>query len=75
MPRKTLRRWLPDPHKIVESRAIHWMGPLFKDPNLFHINRTSIGPYLGQQPPHRRPYVSIQLQCWRFIDWTGIYTF
>ncbi|MDX2464959.1 MAG: DUF2062 domain-containing protein [Porticoccus sp.] len=42
MPRKTLRRWLPDPHKIVESRAIRWMGPLFKDPNLFHINRTSI---------------------------------
>jgi len=42
MPRKTLRRWLPDPHKIVESRAIRWMGPLFSDPNLFHINRTSI---------------------------------
>jgi uncharacterized protein len=42
MPRKTLRRFLPDPHKIVDSRAIRWMGPLFKDPNLFHINRTSI---------------------------------
>ena len=42
MPRKILRRWLPDPHKIVESRAIRWMGPLLRDPNLFHINRTSI---------------------------------
>ena len=42
MPRKTLRRWLPDPHKIVDSRAIRWMGPLLRDPNLFHINRTSI---------------------------------
>ncbi|PCJ93016.1 MAG: ATP-binding protein [Porticoccaceae bacterium] len=42
MPRKTLRRFLPDSHKIVDSRVIRWMGPLFKDPNLFHINRTSI---------------------------------
>ena len=42
MPKKILRRWLPDPHKLVESRAIRWMGPLLSDPNLFHINRTSI---------------------------------
>ena len=42
MPKKILRRWLPDPHKIVESRAIRWMGPILRDPNLFHINRTSI---------------------------------
>lgn len=42
MPRKTLRKWLPASHKIVESRAIRWMGPLLNDPNLFHINRSSI---------------------------------
>jgi uncharacterized protein (DUF2062 family) len=42
MPKKILRRWLPDPHKIVESRAIRWMGPLIRDPNLFHLNRHSI---------------------------------
>ncbi len=42
MPKKILRRWLPDPHKIVESRAIRWMGPILRDPNLFHINRISI---------------------------------
>jgi uncharacterized protein len=42
MPKKILRRWLPDPHKIIESRAIRWMGPLIRDPNLFHINRASI---------------------------------
>lgn len=42
MPRKTLRRFLPDPHKTVQLRPIRWMGPLFRDPNLFHINRFSI---------------------------------
>lgn len=42
MPRKTLRRWLPDAHKIVKSRPIRWFGPLLKNPNLFHINRSSI---------------------------------
>ena len=42
MPKKFLNRWLPAPHKILNSRAIKWMGPLFMDPNLFHINRVSI---------------------------------
>ena len=42
MPKKILRRFLPDPHKILNVRPIRWMGPLLKDPNLFHINRGSI---------------------------------
>ena len=42
MPKKILRRFLPDPHKILHVRPIRWMGPLLKDPNLFHINRASI---------------------------------
>ncbi|MFT7267017.1 MAG: hypothetical protein ACI9LL_000380 [Porticoccus sp.] len=42
MPKKFLNRWLPAPHKILNSRAIKWMGPLFMDPNLFHINKVSI---------------------------------
>mgnify|MGYP003154333580 CR=1 FL=1 len=42
MPKKILRRFLPDPHKILNVRPIRWMGPLLKDPNLFHINRASI---------------------------------
>ncbi len=42
MPRKTLRRFLPDPHKTIHMRPIRWMGPLLRDPNLFHINRYSI---------------------------------
>jgi len=42
MPKKVLSRWLPDPRKIATNRAIRWMGPMFMDPNLFHINRASI---------------------------------
>ncbi|WP_438950865.1 DUF2062 domain-containing protein [Porticoccus sp.] len=42
MPKKILRRFLPDPHKILHVRPLRWMGPLQRDPNLFHINRASI---------------------------------
>ena len=42
MPRKIFRRWLPHPYKITESRLLRWLGPTINDPNLFHINRTSV---------------------------------
>ena len=42
MPKKILGRWLPASNKIKNSRAIKFMGPVFSNPNLFHINRASI---------------------------------
>ncbi|MAD57931.1 MAG: ATP-binding protein [Porticoccus sp.] len=42
MPKKILGRWLPAYSKIKNSLSIDWMGPLFADPNLFHINRASV---------------------------------
>jgi len=42
MPKKILGRWLPAYSKIKKSPALHWMGPIFARPNLFHINRASV---------------------------------
>ncbi len=42
MPRKYIRRWFPDPHKIANHRGLRWLGPLIDDPNLFHLTRHSV---------------------------------
>lgn len=62
MPRKILKRWLPDPTKIRSTPTLRFLGTLLHDPNLFHLNRHSVSvaffvglfvaflPTLGQIP-------------------------
>lgn len=42
MPKKLLRRYLPDPHKIKESKILSIFGELLHEPNLWHMNRKSV---------------------------------
>lgn len=42
MPKKIFRRWLPNPYEITQSRFLRPLGPAINDPNLFHINRSSV---------------------------------
>lgn len=42
MPRKLLRRWLPDADTIRKTKGLGWLAPLLQDSNLFHINRQSV---------------------------------
>lgn len=42
MPRKTLKRWMPNPQKIREMRDLRFLGSLLHDPNLFHLTRHSV---------------------------------
>lgn len=42
MPRKLLKRWSPDPHKIRSAPGMRFFGRLLEDPNLFHLNRHSV---------------------------------
>ncbi len=62
MPRKTLKRWIPDPQEFKKRPGLQFLGKLLEDPNLFHLNRNSVSkafsiglfvaflPILGQMP-------------------------
>lgn len=41
MPKKTLRRFMPDPHFIRNHKHLQFLGRALHDPNLFHLNRRS----------------------------------
>ncbi len=53
MPRKLLRRLLPDPHWIRDHSLMAWLGPALHHPRLWHISRggialgTAIGIFFG----------------------------
>ena len=42
MPKKFIRKYLPDPHKIKEHKSLQIFGQLLHDPNLWHLNRKSV---------------------------------
>ena len=42
MPRKLLRRLLPDPKRIREHRLLGWMGERLHHPRLWHVSRVGI---------------------------------
>jgi uncharacterized protein (DUF2062 family) len=42
MPRKTIRRFLPDIHGLLNQPSLRWVRRLAMDPNLFHLNRYSV---------------------------------
>lgn len=42
MPKKLLKKWMPDPAKIKAQPGLHLLGSLLEDPNLLHLNRHSI---------------------------------
>jgi hypothetical protein len=48
-PRRTLKRYLPDPHRIAQQRHLRWLGPRLFDPRLWHLSRhtTAQGMALG----------------------------
>jgi len=42
MPKKFIRKFLPDPHTIRDNRSLKIFGNLLQDPNLWHLNRKSV---------------------------------
>jgi uncharacterized protein (DUF2062 family) len=42
MPKKFLRKCLPDPHKITQSKSLSIFGKFIHEPNLWHMNRKSV---------------------------------
>ena len=42
MPRRFIKRYLPDHNKIREHKQLRFLRPLLYDPNLLHLNRRSV---------------------------------
>lgn len=42
MPKKFIRKYLPDHHKIKQSKSLKIFGKLLHDANLWHLNRKSV---------------------------------
>jgi uncharacterized protein (DUF2062 family) len=42
MPRRIIKRFMPDHAKIRDHKHLRILGPLLDDPNLLHLNRRSV---------------------------------
>lgn len=47
MPKKTIKRFLPDHKSIKQQKALSLFGTLLHDPNLWHLNRRSAAGAFG----------------------------
>ena len=47
MPKRLIKRYLPDAHKIREHRHLQLFGERLHDPNLWHLNRRSVAGAMG----------------------------
>lgn len=41
MPRRLLKRYMPNPERIKGNKSLRFLGALIHDPNLWHLNRHS----------------------------------
>ena len=42
MPKRFIKRYLPEPHKVKEEKCFQFLGDRLHDPNLWHLNRHSV---------------------------------
>lgn len=42
MPKKLFKRFFPSPEQVQRKRSLRFLAPLFRKPNLWHINRRAV---------------------------------
>jgi uncharacterized protein (DUF2062 family) len=42
MPKKIIKRYIPNPEKVRQMKGLGWMKKWLKEPNLWHLNRRSV---------------------------------
>ena len=70
MPRKTIRRFLPDIRGLLQRPTLQWVGSLAHDPNLLHLNKHSVslavfvGIFSAFVPLPVQTFIAIALCFW-----------
>ncbi|KAF3982655.1 MAG: DUF2062 domain-containing protein [Methylococcales symbiont of Hymedesmia sp. n. MRB-2018] len=42
MPKKLLKKYMPDPQKLKQQKSLQFLGDRLHEPNLWHLNRRSV---------------------------------
>ncbi|CAN8140224.1 DUF2062 domain-containing protein [Thiomicrorhabdus sp. 6S2-11] len=42
MPKKLIKRYLPNPEKVKNLKGLGWLGSLLHNPNIWHLHRYSV---------------------------------
>ena len=42
MPKKLLKKFMPDPEKLKQQKSLQFLGDRLHEPNLWHLNRKSV---------------------------------
>jgi len=42
MPKKLIKKYMPDPEKLKQQKSLQFLGDRLHDPNLWHLNRRSV---------------------------------
>ncbi len=42
MPKKLLKKYMPDPEKLKQQKSLQFLGDRLHEPNLWHLNRRSV---------------------------------
>ena len=78
MPRRTLQRFLPQPHFVREHKSLRLLALVLHDPNLFHLNRRSVSlaafvsVFVGLQPVPMHMLTMPYFFCVRFKPCTMV---
>ena len=76
MPRRLIRRYLPDHRKIREHKHLRLFGERLHDPNLWHLNRRSVagaiamGVFVGLLPLPGQMIIAAAMAIWFRINIT-----
>ncbi len=42
MPKKLIKKYMPDPEKLKQQKSLQFLGDRLHEPNLWHLNRNSV---------------------------------